>query len=192
MAVNDRNHDARPLARVSIAHDRYIAAVAISQYGDIGIDLQADYPLESCHRIAETWFPDLESEEILASENCDRFLLSWVIKEASAKCMNRSIFETCRAISVWQGKVYITGGAAGVPQFAWLRQKFGVNNQLAEALSSAAPGVTCLGFCGTGFAMGICLMGKAPSTPDIECLIPGPNSELRHCVVDWEWIPVAG
>ena len=42
------------------------------------------------------------------------------------------------------------------------------------------------------FAVGICFKAKVPGTPNIECLIPGLNSELRHFAVDWEWIPVAG
>ncbi len=182
----------RPI-RVSIAHDRYFTAVATSQYGDIGIDLQTDYPLESCHQIAETWFPDLESKEILEAENCDRFLLSWVIKEAWAKCMNRTIFESCQTIAVWQGQVHIAGVAADIPhlQFAWSRQHFGDNKQLGDELRLSGPGVTSPRACEAGFAMGICLKGKTPDTPNIECLIPGSNSKLRHFSVNWEYIPVA-
>ena len=190
--IPGRLASARPI-RVSIAHDRYFTAVATSQCNDIGIDLQTDYPLQSCHQIAETWFPDLESKEILEAENCDRFLLSWVIKEAWAKCMNRTIFESCQGIAVWQGQVHIAGVAAEVPplQFAWSRQHFGDNKRLGDELHLSGPGVTNPGACEVGFAMGICLKGKTPDTPNIECLIPGSNSKLRHFSAHWAYIPVA-
>ncbi len=199
-----RSHDVRPSVRpfgVSIAHDRYFTAVALSQYGGIGVDLQTDYPLASCHQIAKTWFPGLESTEILASENCARFLQSWVIKESWAKLMNRSIFQACHSVGIWQGQVHIPGGAVEIPQFAWVRQYFGVAEPFANALTFAdelritaspeharalqshAPPV--------GFALGICLARKAPSAPNIECLIPGSNSELHHFAAKWEWLPVA-
>ena len=176
--------------RISITHDRYFTAVAVSQYGDIGIDLQTNHPVESCHQIAETWFPESESKEILGSENCNRFMLSWVVKEAWAKCMNRSIFESCRAIAVWQDHVHIIGGAVDAPQFAWAQQYFDVNKHIDD-WCPARPDDTRSGDSATGFAMGICLKEQTPNAPNIDCHVLAPDSELRPLSLGWKWIPVA-
>lgn len=193
--ANGSSHDACPPPRVSIAHDRHFAAVAISQYGNIGVDLQTDCSLETCCRIAEAWFPCQESgeisEEILALRSCERFLLSWVIKEAWAKCMNRSIFETCRSIGIWQGRVHISGDTLDSPQFAWSRQYFDIDRLRSTGLRPDRLGATTSGF-GTGVSMGMCLKGNMPDSPNIEYLLPGPNSALHGFVADWKWIPVAG
>lgn len=183
----------------SISHDRYFTAVGMSQYGSIGIDLQTDYPLESCCRIADAWFPEAESREILEAEDCGRFLCSWVLKEAWAKCMKRSIFESCRRIALWQGQVHLVDEAADVPQFACARQYFAVNKHLADE----SPGLVYNGTNSkdhTAFTIGVCLQGKVPNAPSIECLIPVSNSaansaaksKLHRLEAHWEWISVAG
>lgn len=177
--------------RISITHDRYFTAVAVSQHSDIGIDLQTNHPVESCHKIAETWFPEAESKEIMEAENCNRFMLSWVVKEAWAKCINRSIFESCRAVAVWQDHVHIIGGAVDCPQFAWAQQYFDVNKHRNDDWCPGRPGGTRSRDFATGFTMGICLKEQAPNAPNIDCQALAPDSGLRPLSLDWTWIPVA-
>lgn len=172
--------DAVPPTHASITHDRHFAAVALSKCGEIGIDLQTDRRLESCRQIAETWFPNLESAEILASGDCARFLLSWVIKETWAKIINRSIFETCRSIGIWKDQIHITDKTIGIPRFAWARHCFQGNEH-----DTALPKISA------GFAMGICLKDTTAYTPSIECFVPDDSGELHHFAMNWEWLSIA-
>ena len=93
--------------RSSIAHDRKYCAVAVggSKVRSIGVDVQSRRSRESCLRIAETWFPRKEYDEICTSENEARFLSSWVVKESWAKCYGKSIFEASKLSGLWAGQV---------------------------------------------------------------------------------------
>ena len=177
VGVRPKAHSPTAPLAVSITHDRHFVAVALSQHGNIGIDLQTDHPLQSCRRIAETWFPGMEASEILASKNCARFLRSWVVKESWAKYGDRSIFNACGAIGVWRGQVHIIGDAPEIPHFACAWQYLDSTPQ-----SKKLPGA--------GFAMGVCVSGKTSSVPTIRCFSPGPNAELCRFTADWEWPPV--
>jgi hypothetical protein len=190
LSVNGSCKIGKALDRISISHDRHFAAVALSQFGDIGLDLQTEYPLVSCHRIAETWFPKDESDEILASDTCDRFLKSWVVKESWAKCTNRSIFEACQNVGIWNNRVYISDVLANSPQFAWSLQ---CSNSISEFVDRTGPDESRATNTSLGrmkLAMGICFTGNSIIKPDIDCLNPGPDSRFHRCRVAWEWIPV--
>lgn len=164
-----------PPEQVSITHDRHHVAVAIAQSGNIGIDLQSDRPLASCRRIADSWFPRRESAEIIQAVNCERFMMSWVVKESWAKCFNRSIFEACHTVGIWSGAVHIKGNAHGSVRFAWARTR------LVGELNDAR---------NLGLTMGLCWAGSIQDVPAIECFAPCRNPGLQRYAVNWVWIPV--
>ncbi len=173
-------------ARFSITHDRRWTAVAVASHGRIGIDLQTTRGLECGHRIAANWFCAPEAAEILRAES-SRFLLSWVLKEAWAKCMRRSIFHASRRVAVWQNQVHLTSGESDDLQFAWLRSA-----DLADlhAPAGAESGLAHAAAAKTEFAIGICVRRKTPDTPPIECMIP-TRDRWQPCAAPWQWIPLA-
>lgn len=168
---------------ISIAHDHHCVAVALSWVGGVGIDVQSARSLKACHQIAQTWFPAKEAAEIVAAQSSERFLQSWVIKEAWAKCMNRSIWVACQTIAVWQDRVHRTVGGGESLQFAWTLS-------FAESL-----GLTPLPQAAR--AIGICFNAKQHSAPAIKiikiikCSAPTENAGLQPGVVDWQWLTVA-
>lgn len=171
----------------SISHDKNLTAVAISSCNAIGIDLQFSYPAASCIRISETWFPSPESEEIRSSSGCSRFLQSWVMKEAYAKCMRRSIFDACQEVGIWDGKIHVPGSDFIDKKFAWAL--FDLDycvNQITGSKSHPAWQKSLLK---TG--IGICWSSEKTDPYQIQCLAPGPGRRLHHFDLHWESIPMA-
>lgn len=164
---------------VSIAHDGRYVAVAISQSSAIGMDIQSDRSTDSCTRIVEAWFPRQEAEEIFVSNGCERFMISWTIKEAWAKCFNRSIFQACQSIAVWSGAVHIADEILSVPRFA--RARTSLRRDATEEYSSKQE-----------LTIGICHSNHDPTQSPlvIECFVACSDAKIRRHIIDWSWLPV--
>ncbi len=175
--------------RCSIAHDRIYAAAAVSSTVNIGFDLQSDRSLDSCVQIAEAWFPEMERNEISKSISCERFLLSWVVKEAWAKWSNRSIFEACDKIAVWNNKVHLAENQMFAPRFAWLRLDINADMGIFRRIDSMQSNPRSAANL-DGFAMGICLEAETKILPTIECLIPDAKLNLHRLPLSWNWLAV--
>ncbi len=102
----------------SISHSGELVAIAATLNLKIGIDLQFARPEETYRRIAKTWFPFEERQEINSSDNPNQFLYSWVVKEAWAKCVGCSIFDACSRVYLLNNQVHI-GTDQGALSF-WL------------------------------------------------------------------------
>ena len=103
----------------SVAHDKFFTVVVVTNQCAVGVDLESSRSSDSVNRIADTWFPFNEALEIRASAGCVRFLQSWVLKESWAKCIGKSIMETCRMISIQDDGVCFEEPGARSGTFLW-------------------------------------------------------------------------
>ncbi len=79
-------------AEFSLTHSRGYVAVALSDEGEVGIDLESsEYDKDKAKRIAERYFCDGEKEEFLHSP--ESFLRIWTKKEAYVKLLGITLAE---------------------------------------------------------------------------------------------------
>ena len=157
--------------QISFSHDRRCVAVAMTQSGAVGVDLQSDRSIDSCVRISDAWFPEQEAREIRVQDS-ERFMISWTIKEAWAKCCNRSIFDALKSVEVRSQSVYIKDQTKK-PQFAWARW-----------LLEGGGGKSTRNF--SKCTMCVCWVGDG--LPNLQCFTP-TNSRLQKISLDWTWMP---
>lgn len=169
---HERDRDA---VNISFSHDRQCVAVALTQSGEIGVDVQTDRALDSCTRIADTWFPVAEAREIRAAQDCRRFLISWTIKEAWAKCFRRTVFDALKSVVVSAQMVHLKAPLDIAPRFAWTRVM--LQREPENPQSRQMPTVC---------TMGICWVGDG--VPQVRCFALSEEL-LEPIALDWKWIP---
>lgn len=92
----------QPRYRVNISHTRGLAAVALTQEHDIGVDvewLQRDAPTE---QLAKRMFAETERRKVAAAtdpEKLDIFLNFWTLKEAYVKAIGKGLSQPLDAFA---------------------------------------------------------------------------------------------
>lgn len=85
-----RRQDDGPLINVSIAHSHAVAACAISDQGDIGIDVEYLGRTRAIHEIAASAFGERERRLVTAGGPA-AFYRIWTLREALAKALGRGL-----------------------------------------------------------------------------------------------------
>ena len=87
----------------SLTHSKGYIAAALSDEGEVGIDIEAsEYNAEKARRIAERYFSDEERKEFSASPNS--FLRIWTKKEARVKLLGAALAD--HLAGEYKGKAY--------------------------------------------------------------------------------------